>query len=78
VEAPEPAKPSLIEDELDARLQQLVTSASGVGSTRGEVSDAGDLFGISVGLPGQSVIRDIGDARIAQLPEATSEQEGKV
>lgn len=37
-EAPEPAKPSLVQDELDARLQQLVTSASGVGSTRGEVS----------------------------------------
>ncbi|KAJ9121720.1 hypothetical protein QFC22_002341 [Naganishia vaughanmartiniae] len=28
--------PSLIEDELDQRLQQLVTSASGVGSARGE------------------------------------------
>ncbi|KAI5453121.1 hypothetical protein NCC49_006149 [Naganishia albida] len=36
IEALETAKPSLVEDELDARLQQLVTSASGVGSTRGE------------------------------------------
>lgn len=39
IEALETAKPSLVEDELDARLQQLVTSASGVGSTRGEVSN---------------------------------------
>lgn len=72
-ERAEPVKASLVEDALDERLQQLVTVASGVGSTRGEVCRENVKGGI------QDTYRSfLGNAGVALLFEAASRKEGKV
>lgn len=71
---PEAATPSLIEDELDEQLQRLVTSASGVGSARGEVCTFYDLDSGS----GLIVLSITGHVGTAYVFETAPGEEAKV